>query len=438
MAILITLNGAETAKGILIAPFGGSTFPAKLGLRSDDGKTYSVDIEASDGGADIELEQTTVEVGEEEVFVNLHATAASMARDDTILRILNEGSIEAALPITAVENPRIFFDGRFETRFSTGAGFYNAPRGGTGWMWVLEDEPDFVPAGDVVPDRIDKKPVGRQVRFHNAAIDRPHVSPIGVTVQSVIATVNGVSEPFTEGDPVIGMSVQLGADTYFASNQPIDPDDRAAGRLPEERHQDGEQPLANFEFILGDDAFSGGSQTGPFVPGTTESSSPRDPDFRPYANGLEPLNAAEGTAYPFPTLQGFAEARVNVLLPDYVELKEAGQADTVAFRNLQTRIGHLLPDVPAALRDQILADHAADGMQVLGRNPPFTWGNKEVYRGMINDQVMIDTSQSPVLDYFSRFESFHFLSVFFNFHTDECRGGIYGSVDPLSEPPLIR
>ena len=152
---------------------------------------------------------------------------------------------------------------------------------------------------------------------------------------------------------------------------------------------------------------------------------------------MKSLNAAERAAYPFPGLRRFGEQRVGQLLPDYEVLKDAGNTDTVEFRNLQTRISHLISNVNSALRDQILAEHSADGMQVLGGNPSFTWGNKEEYRGTINEELNIDAAQSPLLAYFSHFESFQFLCVFFNFHTDEDRGGCYGSVDPSSPPPVL-
>ena len=138
-------------------------------------------------------------------------------------------------------------------------------------MWALEGEPDFVPQ-DSVPDRIEN-PVGRVIRFHAPAVDRPFVPPIGVTVKAVIGLVGETEETFTLGDPIIGMPIALGPHSYFASNQPVSQADRDAGRLPEEQHDDGFQPIANFELHIAE-AFLGSCRVGPHVPGTTESSRP--------------------------------------------------------------------------------------------------------------------------------------------------------------------
>ena len=162
-------------------------------------------------------------------------------------------------------------------------------------------------------------------------------------VSAVDGEVAGSRVRVTSGDLRIGLPVSIGPDTYFASNQPVSPEDRTAGRLPEEQHPNGRQPLANFKVSIGE-LFSGGSRVGPFVPGTTESRTPR-PQFLPVRAGFAGAHPGESSAYPFPPLDQFEQARINELIPDFVGLKEAGQTDTVAFRNLRTRIGHLLPRI---------------------------------------------------------------------------------------------
>ena len=437
MALLVTFNGESTGNGFLIAPDRGRVCPAPLGLKTDDGTRVEVRVEVSPPGAGVYLDPPSLYVDGEEKTVWVHPTGPGTARDDTVLHIFEDDVLEATVNLTIISNPRVLFDGRFEVRFSTGAGFYNHPRGnpdgtGRGWMWALEGEPDFVPA-DSVPDRLDKA-VGRALHFHNPAVNRSHVPPIGVFVRAIEGTVGGATERFASGDPIIGQPVNLGPNSFFASNQPADPADRAAGRLPEERHNDGFQPIANFEYHLGT-AFSGSSRIGPFVPGTTESSTPRTPDDRPYASGLVALTAAEQAAYPFPALADFAQQRVQQLVPDLVALKEAGQTNTAEFRDLLIRIGHLLPRVSEPLRSQILADHSGDGLVQLSPSAGFAWGNKEVYRGLINDQLQFNDRYPPMLTYLSRFDSLHFLCVFFNFHTDEDRAHTYGAIDPSGPPP---
>ena len=61
--------------------------------------------------------------------------SASAALNDVVLEISLDGYLETTVTLTSIASPRIWFEGRFEGRVSTG--------GGNGWMWLLEDEPDF-------------------------------------------------------------------------------------------------------------------------------------------------------------------------------------------------------------------------------------------------------------------------------------------------------
>src|SRR6185436_14812896 len=96
---------------------------------------------------------------------------------------------------------------------------YNHATGGVvGWTWTLPGEPDFVPVDSVADSTT--KPVGRVIRFNNPIAPRSHTPPVVTTVRAVGATVGGTPEEFTAGDPVIGMPVNVGPDTYFAGNAP--------------------------------------------------------------------------------------------------------------------------------------------------------------------------------------------------------------------------
>lgn len=439
MALEVRLNGDDDPEGFLIAPSGNVSFPVPLTLRTTDARQMDVDISVSAGGAGVEISQRSVRVGPEGQTVQVRALTPSLRRNDTALHFHVNGLLEAAINLTALTQPRVVFDGRFEVRFATNSDPYNHPRGnpdgtGDGWMWALEGEPDFVPV-DSVPDRIDKT-VGRVIRFHDPVVQRSFVPPIGVNVRAVTGTVGTVEETFTSGDPIISMRVNLGPHSYFASNQPVSDADREAGRLPEEQHDDGLQPIANFECHIGN-VFSGSSRVGPFVPGTTESNRPRDPDFRPYGQGLDAMTPGERARYPFPPLKAFELARLNELLPEYVRLKTNGQTNTREFRNLQLRIGHLLPRMDAQLRQELLDAHSDTGLSALPGSAPFAWGSREVYRGIINDKVNITKDTPGVMHYLSRFDAFHFLCVFFNFHTDESRAQCYGAIDPMAAPPTL-
>ena len=439
MALEIRLNGDDDTEGFLVAPSGNVAFPVPLTLRTTGQTQINVDISVSPGGAGIEISPPSLQIGPQEQVVELRAVTPSLRRNDTSVLIHVNGLLEAAINLTVITRPRVVYDGRFEVRFATNSDPYNHPRGnpdgtGDGWMWALEGEPDFVPA-DNVPDRIDK-PVGRVIRFHDPVVNRSFAAPIGVSVKAVVGLVGDTEEMFASGDPIIGMPVNLGPHSYFASNKPVSQADRDAGRLPEEQHPDGRQPIGNFECHVGS-AFSGTSRIGPFVSGTTESRRPRDPDFRPFAGGLEPMSPGERATYPFPPLKIFEQTRLNELLPEYLKLKSNGQTNTQEFRNLQLRIGHLLPRMDPQVQQDLLNTHGDTGLTRLGESAGFAWGNREVYRGIINDKLNVASDIPGVTNYLSRFDAFHFLCAFFNFHTDEDRAHCYGAIDPMAAPPTL-
>lgn len=435
MSVTATLNGSARGSGFLIAPAGSANFPVPLTLKTNDGSKFVAELAVSPSGAGVKIEPSVINVGPDETPVTVCAVSPSFKKDDTVISITRDGALLESINITSIERPRLAFDGRFEVRFATNSDPYNHPRGGgVGWMWSLEGEPDFVPA-DSVPDRIEK-PVGRVIKFHGPGVDRPHVPAIGVFVREVIGHVGGGEVGFQTGDPAIGMPVNLGPHSYFASNLPVSAADRTAGRLPEEQHPDGTQPIGNFELHIGT-SFSGSSRVGPHVPGTTESSNPRNPDFRPRARGLVALSRQEALVYPFPSLSEFETQRLGALLPDFVALKKNGETNTPEFRNLRTRIGHLLPGIASQQQQQLLAEHSDVGLVRLGRSAGFAWGNREIYRGLVNDRLLVSKDVPGVIDYFSRFESLHFMCVFFNFHTDEARAHCYGALDPASPPQTL-
>lgn len=428
MAILMSLNGQTSGDPFLIAAAGDAVFPASLALRTDDGTTADAVLRVA-GGVGIHFERNEVRISSYETTIAVHALSGSSARNDTTIEVAIGGTVAATLPLTAITNPEIWFEGRFQARFATDGDVYNNPRGnpddsGNGWTWALEEEPDFVPA-DNVPDRLDK-PVGRVVRFQNAEAPRSHVPPIGVTVSGIRGTVGSASEEFTSGDSVIGMPVALGPNTYFASNNPRDPQDPP----PEEAYPAGLEAMSNFEVHVGE-RFSGTSALGPYR-GAVASTEPRDPDDRPQANGLFPLSADELATYGILPLQEFAEARLNTLLGDFEALPPADRTGTAAGRNLRTRIAHLLPDAGAPLRDQIVA--ATGITPSIFSTLQFGYIGKEEYTGLVNAGLQIQAGDSTVLSYFAGFQSFVFFAKFFNFHSDELCGRVHGSlsVDQLT------
>lgn len=420
MAIIVNVNGNKSGEGFLIAPVpieGGKAFPVPIGLSTNDGTSISVSVGCSPNGANIQFLPPNSEFGTQisdititpvEKFVNIWAQNASISRNDTVLQVTADGVVKATFNLTAITNPQIWFKGRFQARFATDSDFYNEKRGtSAGWNFILEGEPDFVPA-DSVPTDINK-PVGREIRFNNPVALRTHVPPIGVYLNSIKGKVGMNIEEFFAGDPIIGQQVDLGPHTYFAANEaqntPIDPP-------PAETYLPGFEPMGLFEFYIG----------------TALSGKSHNPQDRPTASGEIPLTTEEQAQYGVVDQSTFENARKNTLLNDYTALSPADRTGTVVGRNLATRIAHLGGDT-------------ATGIAPLPNGSAVGWAQKEEFRGLINDSLTIQPSVlsysaginsppilSSILSYFAGFTSLNFFARFLNYHADEQCGQVHGAI----------
>lgn len=477
MPISMTINGDDRDDIFLIAPAGDRTFPVPLSLvcvptivfvggvatadcsscGSADCAPVTATLQLVPGGANVDFEATSVQVGLTETTVQIHATSASNSRGDTVLQVLVDGNVMLTRRLTVIANPRVCFHGRFEARFATAPDPYNHPRGNSnpykrfrdegdpdidttslatidatrrwGWTWALEDEPDFVPADSVV-DSIDK-PVGRVIRFHNPIALRPHVPPIGVKVVAIRGTLaTGVEEEFTRGDPVIGQPVNLGPNSYFAGNnrkRPSEPNP-AEGPYPDAR-----EPIANFEFHIGC-SFFGKCKT----PDDRPITDPTDP--RP----LRELTPEERAKFDILPLAEFNRRRIDALLCDYRALPENERPQipdptttdtftggTMAGRNLATRIAFLGGAQLGGAPEQ---DIRPSRRRTLAPG----YDGKEVFTGTINDAISITPGRSAALAFLAGFEAFTFAADFFNFHSDELCGQVNGCIFPaVDELPAI-
>jgi hypothetical protein len=404
MSIKVTLNGTDCGGAFLIAPDQDSTFPAWLGLSTDDGSTVNASLKVVPGGAAIELEQTEVTIGPAETSVRLHATSSSGERGDTVLQVLVDEAVQGSCALTAVTNLKVWFKGRFQARFATDNAPYNQPRGQGGWTFALEGEHDFVPA-DSLADSIDK-PVGREIRFHDPVDLRPEVPPIGVVVTLITGKLaNGKEEEFTAGDTLLGHPVDLGPSSYFAGNSPP-----PGGTQPAEGPYDaGHEPIALFEFHIGSQ-FAGTSLK---------------PEDRPITfpdRGFEILTPGQLTRFGIPPFSAFNAQRKNLLQARLDAMTSADRTGTAEGRNLQTRISRLSSSLPAG------------------------WIGREWFTGLINDAIQIDPQGSAVLQFLQGFSSFWFSTVFYNFHADELCGQVLGyttsaqeeAVDPFEPDAAAR
>ena len=422
--IVIEVNGSGAGDGFLITPDNGITFSVQLSLSTNDGSTVSATIDATPNGAGITLPGGSISISPSPTDIPISAATVSASRGDTVINV-HVGAVKTSYSLTAISNPQLWFQGRFEARFATDGDYYNDGRGtygtgaasggttgssqtfgGAGWTWALEGEPDFVPAGPVansVPNPI-TKPVGRVVHFNNPVALRQFAAPVATTVNAISGSTTGGTETFTAGDPVFGATVDLGPNTYLAANQPVDPADPA----PAEQNTEGFEPMNLFEFHI-NGFFSG------------ESASLAD---RPTANNFVNLDAAEmaipqfidpatGTAKPWFDLATFETERLKQLQHAYSMLTPAQQTGTVAGRNLKTRIDLISPSTTLAP----------------------AWSGKEEYTGKVNAGITFQPNTSTVMEYFAGYTGFTFFSKLFTFHSDELCGYVHGN---LTAEPAAR
>lgn len=427
--IVIQVNGSGAVDGFLIAPDEGITFAVPLKINTNDGSTVSATIDATPNGAGVTLPGGSISIGPSGVTIPIFATAVSGTRGDTKINV-HVGGSTTSFQLTAISKPVIWFRGRFEARFATDGDYYNNPRGtsggppgsdptfgGPGWTWALPGEPDFVPSGmdaqgapNSVPTVL-TKPVGRVVRYNNPVSLRPFVAPVGTTVNEIHGTLlDSSTQVFTTGDPMLGATVDLGPNTYFAANQPQNPADPA----PFETNMEGYEPMALFEFHI-NGFFSGTSATLPNRPTAGPSTRP-SPTTLDAAEEAIPqfIDPTTGNPTTFIPLATFETARKNVLQNAFNAMTPAEQASQ-AGQNLQFRIS-MLPNA----------------------NAPIGWEQKEEYTGQVNSGLTFQPVVSSVLSYLSEYTAFTFFGKHFTFHPDELCGYVHGSLTANPSAHLVK
>jgi|GEM_PF-1141573 len=443
MAVLISLNDNAAGDGFLLAPLD-STYEATIKLKTDPATpTATVTLQASPNVAGLVFSTVgPITITPVETIVTVHAMMQSSSRGDTTIQVLEGAVVAASFAVTSIRNPTINFKGRFEVRFATDNNWFNsnpqytaavdvipAPRG---WTWALEGEPPFVPAA-AVPENLDTPGLGRAIRLNNPISLRSHAAPVVSTVNSISGQTASGTEVFTTGDALIGQPVDFGPDTYFAGNYTGDPLNpfKPGDPTPEEFWNAGEEPMALFQFKLGNPSlyFRGKSTVGPFVAkSTTVDTHTRTPDRRPIANGIVQVPAAEMTEFGLPDVVTFSETRIDLLLLDWDALP-AG--DSTTRRNLRRRISHLLGAVSTTKRAAVQAAYPAtfnvrggtltvdfDGGGPIAPN----WDFREVYTGKVDTDLHALPGGSSVVDYLRQYFSFDFVWRPFAFHSDELCG----------------
>lgn len=428
--IVIAVNGSSAGDGFLIAPDNGINFTVLLNIATNDGSTVNATIDATPNGAGVTLPGGSMSIGPAGVAIPIFATAISGARGDTQINV-HVGAETTSYNLTAINNPVVWFRGRFEARFATDGDYYNNPRGtlggtsgsdisfgGPGWTWALPGEPDFVPSGvdsHGVPNSVpttEDKPVGRVVRFNNPVSLRPFVAPVATTVNEIHGTLSDSSTGvFTTGDPMLGATVNLGPNTYLAANQPQNPSDPT----PFETNMEGYEPMALFEFHI-DGFFSGTSATLADRPTAGPPFPNPSPTMLDAAEEAIPqfVDPTTGTLTTFIPLATFETARKQVLMNAYNALTPAEQAAQQG-QNLQFRI-NLLPNPNATIG----------------------WEQKEEYKGQVNAGLTFQPVASSVLSCLAEYTAFTFFAKMFTFHPDELCGYVHGSLTAKPSAHLVK
>ena len=430
MGIVITVNGSSVGDGFLVAPDGGRNFSVPLNLKTDDGSTVNVTVDAAPNGAGVALPGGSISVGPAGTSIPIFATAASAARRDTVINV-HAGAAVTSFSLTAISSPEIWFKGRFEVRFATDNDWYNDPKGtwgagndgsnplgfgsqGPGYTFWLEGEPLFTPTGtDVhgvplsVPTSTDKTGVGRVIRFNNPVAQRSHAAPVVTVVDGIRGTLStAAQEYFTAGDPVINAAVSLGPDTYLAQNWEANPSDPPPAEF--QMNGDTREPMALFEFQISG-FFSGKS--------ATDGDRPKSAGYTGWAD--DP-NSPISTTAGIPSFATFNNQRLTDLQNEYAGLSASDQTGPIG-RNLQRRIG------------------AFTGAGGRPGSPQDAWEGQEEYKnGKVNDSILVLSNASSVINYFAGFSSFAYYNKLHTFHSDELCGYVYGSLNADQGARLVK
>jgi hypothetical protein len=452
MAVFMSLGGnTVSGNGFLVVP-QGTTYEAVIELWTDAG-TASVTLQADplhNVGGLVFSTTLAISISTVHSFATVHATLQSNSRGDTTIQVMNGGVVAVSFNVTCIKHPVANFNGRFEARFATDPyrpyinPMYTAivdtlPPGLR--TFGLEGEPPFVPITGIVPTDLTMTGMGRVVRLNNPASLRSHAAKVVSTVVSISGeTATNPTETFTTGDPIIGLPVNFGQDTYLAGNND-NSDTPGPAPTPEEFWGAGVEPMAVFEFHVGNSFtppavyIQGTSAIGLFTHKKLLVGDPptRVPDSRPYAAGIASATPADYAVFGIdPNQQNVSDARITALIPDFIA-SAPGSPDN---RNLNRRIGHLLGSVSAAKFSQVQGNPPGP-FTVRTGSFPVDWTGKETYTGQVDANLHAwpggppGSPQSGVISYFTEFFAFTLVWNAFAFHTDELCGyhiGTFGGV----------
>jgi hypothetical protein len=389
----LLLNGVGSGQGFVIVSGAAEPRPATLSLRTLDGSEGDVRLRASPASAAaVAVSPDTVHVSGQPVAVQVRATSASHAQNDTTLEVVRGADVLGRLELTAIEAPLVRFAGRFQCRLPTDPDPFDHPWGESSSFGVYAVQgPD--------PANPDEPPLDRIIRFQDAVALRPFCDPLGVTITHIEADVDGSRLRFAAGDALISLPVRVGPNCKF--------DGRNRTFAP-----DGFEPISDFRLEIGS-VFAGASA--PAAP----RQSPNDPpgSTAPYADGI--FEVGPWTPADF----------------GYREATWAEHAWAVVARKLARLVAQQPANAKEArIRDRRIREHAVNRLAAIGTPIQLM----ERYTGLIDRELTIAPNPVGALAYLVTLPAIQFYVEFFDFDTDCQTGtvtGTLGAPRPV-EPPL--
>ena len=385
--IKIRLNGAASGEGFVIVSTPEQPLPAILTIRTIDGSEADVVLQVrNSSGASVECAPRSVHVSGEPTAVEVRATSASAARNDTAVAVVRGTDQLSLFELTAIAAPLVRFTGRFQCRLATNPDPYDHPWG---------ERSAFGTYAVQGPDGVepDEPPLDRIIRFQDAVALRPFCDPIGVAVVAIEADLSGSRIQFTAGDPLLGLPVRVGPDCKF--------DSRDGSFAP-----DGFEPISDFQLWVGS-AFAGAS--GPAV----RRLRPEDPpgSTAPYGIGVIELDTDPAPWKP----------------------SDFGYAETTwgerAWAVLARKLARLVSQQPAdfrtsRIRDRRLKAHAVGRLGSIG----YPMRLLQRYRGILDRDLVIAAADGGALAYLATLPAIELDVEFLEFDTDCHMGTVTGTL----------
>lgn len=378
------LNGVSTNQGFLIAPSGGHVYFGTLSLRITAGADVDIVLRTATASANpVFFDSTAVHVTAAPVTVKLHATTGSAAVNDTVIEAVSGSTVLAQLTLTVVQKPVLRHSGRFQCRLATDPDPFNHP-------WGVNSSFGMYAVQGPDPAHPDEPPLDRIVRFQDPVALRPFGDPVGVTATAIEAQVGAGTTTFKAGDSVFGLSVRLGPNCKFDSQD---------GAFA----QAGFEAISDFEFRIGT-AFLGRS-----VPAVVRPAGDPPPSTAPYADGVFKLDEVGPWK---PSDFGYPELNWTQHATAVVTAKKAALLAQAPMTPAETRI-----------RDRRVQEHNNNLSGIR-----FALRLVERYSGLIDRDITVVPGDSAVLAYLASLTQYSYRGEFFNFDTDTHCGTVTGTI----------